>query len=403
MLTQQGILAVLHDDSIMAHMNDKQRQQRLNELRQAIDAADDELLALIHRRADLARQVGEVKESRPDTPFYVPSREASIIRRVLARHQAYAEASHSRRIPDAAIHGIYREVIGACLALEHPMTIAFLGPEGTFSHAAARRQFGATASYLPCDHLGMVFDEVESGRANYGIVPVENALEGAVNPTLDLFAETERDIQACAEVQLAIHLQLFSYATRMEDIQWVISHPQPLGQCRRWLQDHLPHAKLRHAASTVQAASMIEEVRNGQDHGFDWQRAAAIGPEAITQYCELPCISRNIEDAHDNTTRFLVIGQHDAQPSGEDKTLLVASLQDRPGALNHLIEPFARRNISLCRIESRPSRIRHWQYFFFIEVLAHRDEPDMKQALEEVAAQSSRLLIRGSYPVARPL
>ncbi len=387
----------------MAHM-DEQRARRLAELRQAIDETDDRLLALIQQRADLARQVGELKqENAAGTPFYVPSREAAIIRRILERNADYADTHHTRRIPDAAIHGIYREVIGACLALEHPMTIAFLGPMGTFSHAAARRQFGATANYLPCEHLGLVFDEVESGRADYGIVPVENVLEGAVNPVLDLFAESDRQIQACAEVQLAIHLHLFTYAERLADIHCVISHAQPLGQCRRWLQEHLPQVEMRHASSTVRAAAIIEEARAGREHGLDWRHTAAIGPQSIIEHTELPCLLRNIEDVHDNITRFLVISQHDALPSGEDKTLLVASLQDRPGALNDLIRPFAERGISLCRIESRPSRRRPWQYFFFIEVLGHRDEEGMRAALQDVMEQDVRLLVRGSYPVSRPL
>jgi chorismate mutase/prephenate dehydratase len=200
-------------------------EDKLNGLREAIDAVDDELLELIRKRARLASQVGEHKQNRGNAPFYVPSREASIIRRLLARNDEAAESSHETKIPDEAIHGIYREIIGACLALEHPMTIAYLGPEGTFTHTAATRQFGATAQYLACNNLEVVFDEVESGRATYGVVPVENAFEGAVTHTLDLFADMDRDVFICAEVQLSIHHHLFSYAGSLDQIELVVSHP----------------------------------------------------------------------------------------------------------------------------------------------------------------------------------
>ncbi|MDQ6975679.1 MAG: prephenate dehydratase [Mariprofundaceae bacterium] len=382
--------------------NDHKREQ-LEALRASIDATDDSILQLIHQRANLARQVGEVKERDASTPFYVPSREASIIRRILTRNADFSKGMHASCIPDTAIHGIYREVIGACLALEHPMNIAYLGPAGTFTYAAAQRQFGATASYLACDHFAMVFDAVESGRANYGVVPIENAFEGAVTPVLDLFADADRQIQVCAEVQLSIHHHLFTFADQLSNIDCIISHPQPLGQCRRWLQEHLPQAQWRETNSTVKAASMIEAAKAGKQNGIDWQRTAAIGPYAITHETTLPLLQQNIEDFHDNITRFLVIGQHDSPPSGQDKTLLVASLHDQAGALNNLLRPFAERGISLSRIESRPSRKRHWQYFFCIDILGHRDEAHVQQAFADIKKQDVNLLMRGSYPVSTPL
>ncbi len=396
-------IAILRQASSISRMANNNRRKQLDSLRTRIDATDDQILQLIHQRAELARQVGEVKEDDGNTPFYVPSREASIIRRILQRNAELADQSHASRIPDAAIHGIYRDIIGACLALEHPMTIAHLGPKGTFSHAAARRQFGATASYLACEHLEQVFDEVESGRATYGIVPVENAFEGAVTPVLDLFADHERTIQVCAEVQLSIEHHLFTFATDLSDITCVLSHGQPLGQCRRWLQEHLPHAQLREVNSTVRGAAMIEEAKAGQRDDIDWQHSAAIGPYAIVENTELPLLQRNIEDFHNNITRFLVIGQHDSPPSGKDKTLIVASLHDKPGALNDLIQPFAQRGISLSRIESRPSRKRHWQYFFFIDILGHREDAEVQQAITAIRQQDVNLLIRGSYPISSPL
>ncbi|PJA33835.1 MAG: prephenate dehydratase [Zetaproteobacteria bacterium CG_4_9_14_3_um_filter_53_7] len=377
---------------------------RLNELRTAIDAVDDEMLDLIRKRARLAGQVGEAKQNKGNVPFYVPSREASIIRRLLARNADAAAADHETKIPDESIHGIYREIIGACLALEHPMTIAYLGPEGTFSHTAATRQFGSTPKYLPCSSLELVFDEVEAGRATYGVVPVENAFEGAVTPTLDLFADMERDVYICAEVQLSIHHHLFTYAETLDDVEVVISHPQPLGQCRNWLASHLPNAQLMESSSTIRAAHIVEEAKANGAGALDWKKCAVIGPYSIVDHSGLPLVQRNIEDYHDNTTRFFVIGQHDSPASGEDKTSLVMSIRDEPGALHKLIASFAGRNIGLTRIESRPSKKKLWEYVFFADVQGHRDDAAVAAAIDEIQSKPGGFIkVLGSYPVSKPL
>lgn len=377
----------------------------LDALRQAIDAVDDQVLQLIYQRALLASQVGEHKKNQQgNTPFYVPSREASIIRRLLEKNGEDADKSHSTRIPDEAIHGIFREIIGACLALEHPMTIAYLGPEGTFTHTAATRQFGSSVHYMPCASLALIFDAVESGRATYGVVPVENAFAGAVTHTLDLFADFDRETYICAEIQLSIHHHLFSHAEKLEDIKMVISHPQPLAQCHDWLQEHLPNATLVEASSTVHAAKMIEEAHLNGASTLDWQHAAAVGPYSIVDYTQVPLLQKNIEDYHGNVTRFFVIGQHDSPASGEDKTAVVISTKDEPGALFKLIQSFAKRDIGLTRIESRPSRKKAWEYVFFIDILGHRDDELVKQALAEIKAQKGVLLkVLGSCPVSRKL
>jgi len=385
-------------------MDDAYKNMSLDELRAAIDAVDDEVLALIHKRAALAAAVGERKVDQGDAPFYVPSREAKIIRRLLARNSDAAKRSHATKIPDEAIHGIYREVIGACLALEHPMTIAFLGPEGTFTHTAATRQFGATANYLACRNFDAIFDAVESGRATYGVVPVENAFEGAITHTLDLFADMDRQIYICAEVQLSIHHHLFSHAGSLADIKTVISHPQPLAQCRKWLTENLPDATLMEVESTVRAARLIEEAKEGDNGSLDWRHAAAIGPYAIVDQTSLPLLEKNIEDHHDNTTRFLVIGQHDSPESGEDKTALVMSIKDEPGALHNLIQAFASRGIGLTRIESRPSKKKLWEYLFFVDIQGHRDNPDVAAAIREIENKPGGFIkVLGSYPVSRKL
>jgi len=385
-------------------MSDAYKEMTLDELRQAIDAVDDEVLSLIHKRAALAAAVGERKVDQGNAPFYVPSREAKIIRRLLARNSDEAKRSHATKIPDEAIHGIYREVIGACLALEHPMTIAYLGPEGTFTHTAATRQFGATANYMACRNFEAIFDAVESGRATYGVVPVENAFEGAITHTLDLFADMDRQIYICAEVQLSIHHHLFSHAGSLDQIKTVISHPQPLAQCRKWLQENLPDAALMEVESTVRAARVIEEAKAGDNGSLDWRHAAAIGPYAIVDQTSLPLVQKNIEDHHDNTTRFLVIGQHDSPESGEDKTALVMSIKDEPGALHNLIQAFASRNIGLTRIESRPSKKRLWEYLFFVDIQGHRDNADVAAAIREIEGKpGSFIKILGSYPASRKL
>ncbi|RMH50180.1 MAG: prephenate dehydratase [Zetaproteobacteria bacterium] len=375
----------------------------LDALRAAIDAVDDEILALLWRRAGLAAEVGKRKEVDGDTPFYVPSREAAIIRRLLERHQ---QCRGRARLPDAAVHGIFREVIGACLALEHPLTVAFLGPEGTFSHLAACRHFGSAVRYLPCGNFSQVFSQVERGQAAYGVVPVENTLEGAVTQTLDLLCDHAQRIRICAEIQLEIHHHLFSYAESLAEIRQVVSHPQPLAQCRGWLEEYLPQVEWIEAPSTVEGARMICDARDGTGHGgaIDWRHAAAIGPYSIVDCCDLNLLQRNIEDRRDNTTRFCVIGSHDACPSGRDKTALVLSIRDEPGALYALIRPFAKRDIGLTRIESRPARTEPWTYLFFVDVEGHRTDPALVDALDEIAAMpTARVRILGSYPAARPL
>lgn len=379
-------------------------EAELNKLRTAIDTVDDEILELIRQRARLASQVGEHKQDRGNAPFYVPSREASIIRRILARNAEAAASEHQTKIPDEAIHGIYREIIGACLALEHPMTVAYLGPTGTFSHTAATRQFGATPAYLACGSLEVVFDEVESGRATYGVVPVENAFEGAVTPTLDLFADMERNIYICAEIQLSIHHHLFTYAENLDDVEVVLSHPQPLGQCRNWLAAHLPNAQLMESSSTIRAAQIVDEAKESNSGALDWKKCAVIGPYSIVDQSQLPLVQRNVEDFHDNTTRFFVIGQHDSPASGEDKTSLVMSIKDEPGALHKLITAFADRGIGLTRIESRPSKKKLWEYVFFADVQGHRDDASVAESIAEIQSKPGGFIkVLGSYPVSKPL
>jgi chorismate mutase/prephenate dehydratase len=364
-------------------MKDIQDRASLDDLRQQIDNIDEQLLALIHKRAELAGEVGRCKKADGETAYYVPSREAQIIRRL--------KKINAGHIPDAALHGIYREIIGACLSLEQPLCIAYLGPEGTFTHTAARKQFGSTASYLGCRNFDEIFDEVEAGRVTYGVVPVENAFEGAVTHTLDLFVD--RSVSICAEVLLGIHHHLLARC-RMEEIEVLYTKAEVLSQCRKWLQKHLPNTRLEEADSTAAAAEKIA----GDS------RAAAIASKEVAERYDLPILASNIEDHHGNTTRFLVIGQHDSPPSGKDKTALVMSTTDRPGALHDLLEPFHNRGIGLSRIESRPSRKNLWEYVFFVDLLGHRQDAEVAAALGDIGKMPDGFLkILGSFPVAERL
>ena len=362
----------------------------LDELRAAIDALDEQILELIERRAALAAEIGHAKRARGHAPFYVPSREAEIIRRLLARHRSQRRGHHGPRLSDAAIHGIFREIIGACLALEQPLTIAFLGPEGTFSHEAARRHFGASAQAEPCASLDEVFDAVEAQRAAYGVVPVENAYEGTIGRTLDLFAMPGRSLRICAEIVLEVHHQLLTRADDVQAIRRVYSHPQALAQCRRWLASHLPHAELVETASTAAAAARARA---------EGEEAAAIGPRALAEVHGLGILAANIEDQRGNRTRFFVIGPHDAAPSGRDRTTFLASVEDRPGALFALLRPFAERGVELTRIESRPSRRRAWEYIFFVDAEGHREREPLAGALAEAGRLDGvEIRVLGSYP-----
>ncbi|MDX8391609.1 MAG: prephenate dehydratase [Mariprofundaceae bacterium] len=364
-------------------MSDTPKHAPLDELRQQIDAVDDQLLQLIHQRAGLAAQVGRQKKANGETTYYVPSREADIIRRLLR--------ANGGKIPDAALHGIFREIIGACLSLEQPLSIAYLGPEGTFTHAAAHKQFGATGEYHGCRNFDEIFDEVESGRIAYGVVPVENAFEGAVTHTLDLFVD--REVSICAEVLLGIQHHLLARCA-LNDIEVIYTKAEVLGQCREWLQTKLPHVRLEEADSTAAAAAKISKNTH----------AAAIASKDVAERLELPILATNIEDHHGNTTRFLVIGQHDSPASGRDKTAVVMSTSDRPGALHDLLEPFHRRNIGLTRIESRPSRKNLWEYVFFADLEGHREDSDVAAALADVCAMPDGFVkVLGSFPVAERL
>ncbi|RMD70701.1 MAG: prephenate dehydratase, partial [Gammaproteobacteria bacterium] len=326
----------------------------LEEIRTRIDALDEQIQALINERAGLALAIAELKGNEEEAVYHRPEREAQVLRKVLARQQGPLEKE--------AIAQIFREIISACLALQRPLQVAYLGPPGTFTQAAVFKHFGHAHATCPLGTIEAVFREVESGAAHYGVVPVENSTEGVVTHTLDRFVHSP--LKICGEVQLRIHLHLLGKAEGKENIRRIYAHQQALGQCRAWLATHLASVETVSVSSNAEAARLAS-----QEEGA----GAIAGVMAAEQY-GLRIIEANIEDEPGNTTRFLVIGSQDTEPSGDDKTSLLLSTHNRPGALHRLLEPLAERGITLTRIESRPSRQGLWDYVFFIDVLGHAKE-----------------------------
>jgi len=348
-------------------------------LRQRIDAIDQQLLDLLSARARAAQEVAAVKTARGDTHFYRPEREAQVLRTVKERNPG--------PLPGEEMARLFREIMSACLALEQPVRVAFLGPEGTFTQAAAVKHFGHSAVAVPLPAIDEVFREVAAGAADYGVVPVENSTEGVVNHTLDSFFDSS--LQICGEVELRIHHHLMiGPNTRADAISRVYSHPQSLAQCRKWLDAHLPRVERLTLNSNAEAARRV---------AGEWNSAAIAGAMAESLY-GLTRLHSNIEDEPDNTTRFLIIGRESVAPSGDDKTSIMVSVRNEPGALYRLLEPFQRQGIDLTRIETRPSRARKWSYVFFIDFSGHSTDEIVRRTLDAIAPTVVELRVLGSYP-----
>lgn len=352
----------------------------LKRLRDEIDAVDSEVLAKLNRRAELAHRIGEIKRG---NNIYRPEREAQVLRRIADDNPG--------PLPAAAVTRIFREVMSACLALEQPLSVAYLGPRGTFSETAAEKHFGSAPTLTPQAAIDDVFRVVEAGNADYGVVPVENTTEGAIGRTLDLLLHTP--LQICGEVSLRIHQNLLSRAAATDGLKRLYSHAQSLAQCHEWLNKNLPLLPRVPVASNAEAARMAAE---------DAESCAVAGEAAGTLY-GLNVLAANIEDDPNNTTRFLVLGEHDAGPSGRDKTSLVCSAQNRPGAVHALLEPLARHGVSMTRFESRPARgfgAGHWEYIFYMDIEGHRQDAAVAAALAELEARAGFVKLLGSYPAA---
>ena len=354
-------------------------QEELAKLRAGIDAIDDEVLRLLSERARHAQRIGEIKRGN----LYRPEREAQVLRRI-------AETNPGP-LPEGAVRTIFREIMSACLALEQPLKVAYLGPAGTFTESAAQKHFGSAPSFAPQAAIDDVFRAVESGNADYGVVPVENSTEGAVGRTLDLLLSSP--LMICGEVGLRVEQNLMSKAGSAQDIKRVYSHAQSLAQCHEWLNRNLPNVPRVAVASNAEAARMA---------AADSESGAIAGQAAARLY-ELNILAANIEDAPDNTTRFLVLATHDSGPSGIDKTSLVCSAQNKPGAVHDLLTPLKAHGVSMTKFESRPARGfggSRWEYVFFIDVEGHRQDAAVARALEEMRGQVGFLKELGSYPKA---
>ncbi len=353
----------------------------LEGLRAQIDAVDEQLHALINERARLAQRAGISKHADGHTvDFYRPEREAEVLRRALARNHG--------PLRNEEIVRLFREIMSACLAQEEPLKVAFLGPEGTFTQTAVLRHFGHSVRALALSTVDEVFQEVEAGSADFGVVAIENSSEGTITNTLDRFLASP--LRICGEVELRIHHCLLGKVDALPRVLRVCSHSQALAQCRGWLTEHLPEAE------RIAVSSNAEGARRARDE----QGTAAIAGETAAEVYGLNVLARDIEDRTDNSTRFLVIGAKLLRPSGADRTTLLLSARDTksPGALHHLLEPLARSGISMTRIESRPSRRKKWEYVFFIDIEGHAEDPKVRKALAALEQRASLFRVLGSYP-----
>ncbi len=354
----------------------------LNELRHQIDDVDQQIQTLLNERATLAQKVATVKKDYEDHPiFYRPEREAQVLKAVMARNTG--------PIADEKMGKLFREIMSVCLDLEAPQKIAFLGPIGTFTHAAALKHFGKASTTIPLTTITDVFREVESGSAMYGVVPVENSSEGVVNHTLDGFLSSS--LKIIGEVELPIHQNfLVAPHTKVESLSRIYSHQQSLAQCRHWLDVNYPNVERVSVSSNGEAARRLKN---------EWHSAAIAGDVAVAEY-DLHKLHENIEDNPGNTTRFLIIGRESVAPSGQDKTSIVVSAHDKAGALIEILKPLSEHGVSMTSIETRPERPNKWAYVFFIDMNGHIDEPNVSAAIEEIRPLVKELRILGSYPKA---
>lgn len=351
----------------------------LPEIRIKIDALDEQLLAILNERAELVHNVGLVKKA-DGAEIYAPEREEQVLRSLATKNSGL----HGR-LPEKAIRAIYREIMSASLALEKDLTIAYFGPEATNTHQAARSKFGMSVRYVAQVSINDVFDAVARHSADYGVVPIENSTEGAVNHTLDMFMES--NLRICAQILLPIENHLAAKIPR-EEIRKIYTHPQVFGQCRQWLRHNLPNVDHIEVSSTPRAA----ELAAGDS------TAAAITGRMAAEVFGLTIIEESIQDIPNNTTRFLVIGHTPSPPTGNDRTSLMFCIRDEPGALFHALEPFNRLQISMSKIESRPSKRKAWEYFFFADVDGHASEPKLDEALRELEKHCTMMKILGTYP-----
>lgn len=351
----------------------------LADLRRQIDAIDAEILERLNRRAGCVQRVGALKDGGRKGPIYVAARERDLVSALVA--------SNPGPFPNAGIPHVFREIISATRSLEERVRVAFLGPDGTFSHQAASRQFGAQVDLVPVTNMRDVFTLTERGDTHFGVVPVENTIEGPITVTFDALVETE--VTICSEIKLEISQHLMSRSGRLEDVQRVASHPQPLAQCRRWLETNL------HGVDTIETTSTAAAAQLAHADG----KVASIGSEVTAEVYDLLTIASSIEDHRGNTTRFLVIGRETPAPSGQDLTSAVFTVRrDQSGALHNLLGPFARHGVNLTAVQSRPMKGKPWEYIFIVDMEGHQNDPEVARALEEAGSVAASHKILGSFP-----
>ena len=355
------------------------KKPKLESLRQSMKDKDSEIIRLLNERALISIKIGEAK-GQEGIQVYDPAREAKVYK--------YLQELSSGPLPQDAVQAIFREIISASRDLQKPTTVAFLGPEASFSHLASRLHFGESSSFLPQSGIARVFDEVEKGSVDWGVVPVENSLEGSVNVTLDRLILTPLKIRA--EIYLRISQSLISSAKSKKGIKNIYSHPQALAQCQSWLRTNLPNCTLGEMESTAAAVQIVRGKKT----------EAAIGSSLAAEFYGLNILAESIEDNPSNMTRFLVIGEGEGQSTGNDKTSLIFATPDSPGSLHRALSSFAGRRINLSKIESHPVKERLWEYLFFVDVIGHVNDKEIKRCLEELKEKTTYLKILGSYPKA---
>jgi chorismate mutase/prephenate dehydratase len=351
--------------------------KRLEELRQQIDHIDDKILDLLNKRAECVIEVGKIKQ-KANRPLYVPSREKAIYNRLMKNNPG--------PFPSEALRSVFREIISASLSLEEVQKVSYLGPEGTFTHLAAIKQFGLSSKMISARSIPEVFEDVEKKRADYGVIPIENSLEGVVNHTLDMFMDS--DLNICGEIFIEVNHNLMNKTGLAEDIKRIYSHPHAIAQCRNWLNKNMPHIQIFEVESTAKAAEIASKDAS----------SAAIGSEMAEIVYSLKVVNRGIEDFSSNFTRFLIIGDVKPEKTGSDKTSIVFSVTHEAGSLYAALKSFAKAGINMTKIESRPSKLKTWEYVFYVDVDGHISDEKIKQAIDNFASNVSFFKILGSYP-----
>ena len=352
-------------------------RDRMKDLRSAIDGIDDRILALLNERARAVVEVGKIK-SEKNLRFYVPEREAEILRRL--------SAANPGPFPNEALKAIFREVISASLALEKPLSVAFLGPRATFTHQACLKHFGESADYVPQINVSEVFEAVERGLADFGVVPIENSSEGVVSHTLDMFVD--HNLLISGEIQIEVAHDLLSVTGDLEHVRKVYSHPHAIAQCRAWIERSLRNVPVFDVESTARAAELAK----------DDPASAAIAGEAAAKIYGLKSVRRRIQDNANNVTRFIIIGKIAPERTGNDKTSLLFAAKDEVGALYHMLAPFSKHQVNLTKIESRPIKKKAWEYLFFLDMEGHIADDPVSRAVDELRMRAQFLKILGSYP-----